>query len=84
MFSWECTDFLKQQSSHPRCSVKKVLLNISQNSLENTCAEASLVSLESTLLKRDSNTYYPVNITKFLRAPILKNIWERLHLKQLF
>ena len=28
--------------------------------------------------------YFPVNITKFLRTPILKNIWERLHLKQLF
>ena len=33
-----------------------MFLKISQYSQENTCVGASLVSLESTLLKRDSNT----------------------------
>ena len=33
--------------------------------------------------KRLQHRSFPVNITKFLRIPILKNIWERLHPKQL-
>ena len=82
IFSCEYTNFLKQQKQTPEVFCKKVFLNISRYSQENTCVRASLVSLESTLLKRDR--YFPVNITKFLRAPVLKNIWERLHLKQLF
>ena len=33
----------------------------------------------ATLLKRDSNTsFFPVNIAKFVRALVLKNICERL------
>ena len=33
----------------------------------------------ATLLKRDSNTsFFPVNIAKFVRALVLKNIFERL------
>ena len=46
-----------------RCSVKKVFLEISQNSQENTCARVSfLIKLQAlglrpaTLLKRDSGT----------------------------
>ena len=77
-------EFLKQQKQSPEVFRKKVFLKILQYSQENTCVGAPLVSLESTLLKRDRNTYFHVNITKFLRTPILKNIWERLHLKQLF
>ena len=34
--------------------------------------------------KRLQRRYCPVNISKFLRTPILKNIRERLYLKQLF
>ena len=30
--------------------------------------------------KRLQHKYFPVNIVKFLRIPILKNICERLHL----
>ena len=41
----KCTDlnlmFMKYRSSHRRCSIKKVFLNISQNSQENTCARVS-------------------------------------------
>ena len=56
--------------------LKKVLLKISQYSQENTCVGASLVSLESTLLKRDSSTdtfceYYE----------IFKNTYSKEHLK---
>ena len=44
-----------------RCSVKKVFLEISQNSQENTCARASfLIKLQTSALqlylKRDSGT----------------------------
>ena len=36
----------------------------------------------ATLLKRDPNTgLFPVNITKFLRTPILKDTCERLLLQ---
>ena len=77
--------FKNSRSSHRRSSVKKVFLKISQYSQENTCVWASLMSFESTLLKRDSNTdIFTWILQKFLRTPILKNIWERLHLKQLF
>ena len=46
------------RSSHRRCSIKKVLLKISQNSQENACARVSFLnkvpSLKpATLLKRD-------------------------------
>ena len=56
MFSWECTIFLKQQKQPPKVFRKKVFLKISLYSQENTCVGAYLVSLESTLLKKDSNT----------------------------
>ena len=56
MFSWECTDFSKQHKQAPEVLHKKGVLKISQYSQENTSVGASLVSLESTLLKRDSNT----------------------------
>ena len=36
--------------------------------------------IKKRLQKRD----FPVNITKLSRTLVLKNIWERLHLKQLF
>ena len=39
---------------------------------------ASLVSLESTLLKkRLQNIYFPVNIKKFLRTPIWEHVYMR-------
>ena len=34
--------------------------------------------------KKLQHRYFPVNITKFLRTPILKNICERLQLKRKF
>ena len=34
--------------------------------------------------KRHQHRCFPVNIAKFLRTPILKNIWKQLLLKHLF
>ena len=39
-----------------RCFVKKVFLEISQNSQENTCVRVSFLIRPATLLKRDSDT----------------------------
>ena len=36
------------------------------------------------IIKKLPHRCFTVNITKFLRTPISKNIWERVHLKQLF
>ena len=48
------------RSSYQRCSVKKMLLKISQFSWENTCVGVSLIKLQgwrpATLLKKYSNT----------------------------
>ena len=59
-----------------KCSVKRVLLEISQNSQENICARvSSLIKLQASGLqlyeKRDSGTsVLSVNFVKFLRTPI--------------
>ena len=45
-----------------RCSVKKVFLEISQNSQENTCGRVSF------LTKRIWNKCFPVNFMKFPRT----------------
>ena len=47
------------------CSVKKVFLEISQNSQENTCARVSF------LIKRLWHRCFPMNFAKFLRTPFL-------------
>ena len=52
-----------KKNSHRRCSVKKVFLEILQNSEENTCARASFFNKAAGL-------------AKFLRAPFLTS--ERL------
>ena len=58
-----------------RCSVKKVLLEISQNSQENSCARVFyLIKLQArpvTLLKRLWHWCFPVNFSKFQRTPFL-------------
>ena len=48
-----------------RCSVKKVFLEVSQNSQENTCARDSL------LTKRPWHRCFTVNFAKFLKTPFL-------------
>ena len=53
-----CSGILPSEAVAQRCSVKKVFLEISQNSQENTCARASvLVKLHAyAYWKRDSGT----------------------------
>ena len=87
-------NFLKHyyfRSSYLRCSVKKVFLEISQNSQKNTCARYSfLIKLQArpaTLSKKSLwYRYFPVNFAKFLRTPFLQNTCGRLflyfHIKQ--
>ena len=60
-----------QKQSSEVFSIKKLVLRISQIFTESTC-------LGVNLLKRDSNTGFPVSVVKFLRTPILKNICKRL------
>ena len=56
-----------------RCSLKKVLLEISQNSQENTCARVSfLMKLQvktNNFIKKEIDT--DVNFAKFLRTSFL-------------
>ena len=52
-----------------RCSIKKVFLEILQNSQENTCARDSLL----IKLQAWRATVNFVNFAKFLRMPFLQN-----------
>ena len=69
------------RSSHQGCSVKKVFLEILQNSEENTCARASFLIVSglrpSTLLKKRLwHKCFPVTFAKFLRTPFLnEHLW---------
>ena len=54
------------RNSHQRCSIKKLFLEILQYAQENTCVGVS---------------FFSVNIAKFQRTPILKNIYKRLLLR---
>ena len=55
-----------------RYSVKKVFLEMSKNSQENTCARVSF------LIIRLWHRCFPVIFAKFLRAPFLQNTSGRL------
>ena len=63
---------------------KGVLKNFAIFTRKYLCWSLFDVFWVNFIKKRLQHRYFPVNITKFLRTPILKNIWERLHLKQLF
>ena len=64
-----------------RCSIKKVFLEILQNSQENTCVRVSfLIKLQAwpaTLLKKKLwHKCFPVNYVKFLRTPFfIEHLW---------
>ena len=62
-----------ERSSHQRRSMKKVFLEISQNSQENTCARVSFL-----LKKRPWHRCFLVNFAKFARTPFLQNTSGRL------
>ena len=71
------------RSSHRRCTIKKLLLKISQ-SLQETPVLKSLfrkvagLKVCNFIKKRPQRKCFLVNISKFLRLPILKNIFEWL------
>ena len=65
-----------------RCSVKKVFLQILQNSQENTCARASflikLLAPATLLRKKLWHRCFPVNSAKFVRTPFFIEHLRRL------
>ena len=66
---------LQNKAVTQRCSVKKVFLEISQNSKENTCARDSfLINLQAK--KESLAQVFPVNFAKFLRTHFLtEHLW---------
>ena len=73
-----------------RCSIKKAFLkNLAiyreTTVLESLCNKVIGPKACNVFKKTLQHSFFPVNITKFLRTPILKNICERLllnfHLK---
>ena len=72
MFSQTC------RSSHRRCSVQKVFLEISQNSQENTCVRVSfLIKLQASGLQKETLT--PVFSCEFCETS--KNTFFTEHLR---
>ena len=59
------------QKQSPKVTVlwRKVFLEISQNSQENTCVRVSFLIKLQALKKRLWHRCFPVNFVKFLRAP---------------
>ena len=71
------------RSSHRRCSIKKMFLKISQYPqeapvLESLFKKVAALQACNFIKKRPQHRCFPVNIAKFLRLPIFKNICERL------
>ena len=71
------------RSSHRRCFVRKVFLEILENSQENTCARVPfLIKLQdqpATLSKKRLwHSCFAVNFAKFIRTPSLQNTSGRL------
>ena len=74
---------LLYRSSHQSCSVKKVFLEILQNSQQNSCVslffnQVSGIRPGTLLKKRLWHRCFPVNFVKFLRIPFLQNTSGRL------
>ena len=63
------------RSSHWRCSVKKMFLEILQNSQENTCTRVSFL-----MKRRLWHRYFPVNFAKF--SYILRLFWRFLMMRK--
>ena len=71
------------RSSHRRCYIRGLFLKILQYSQEKPVLESFLKKLQTfrpanLFKKRLQHICFPVNITKFLILPILKNICKRL------
>ena len=74
-------NFLYSEAVAQTCSVKKVFLEILQNSQESTCARVSfLIKLQalpaSLLKKRLWRRCFPLNFAKFLRTSFFReHLW---------
>ena len=73
-----CGNIIKNdRSSHRRCSLKEVFLEILKNSQENAVPESLfLIKLQAPprfLKKRLWRRFLSVNFAKFLRTPFLQN-----------
>ena len=71
------------RSSHRRCTIKKLLLKISQYPQEKPVLQSlfkKVAGLKACkfIKKRPQHRCFPVNIAKCLRLRILKNIFGRL------
>ena len=74
MFSWECSDFLKQQKQPPEVSCKKsVLKNFVIFTGKYLCWSFFLVKLTPKTSKRLQHRCFLVNIAKVLRTFLLQN-----------
>ena len=80
---------MEEQKQRVLCSIKKVFLEILQNSRKSTSARVSfLIKLQAdpaTLLKkRLRHRCFPVNFAKFSRTPFLKEHLRWLLLEEIY
>ena len=73
----------RDKSRYGRCSVKKLIVKILQYNRETSALKSLLNKVAcckacNFILKRLQHKCFPVNIEKFLRTRILKNICVRL------
>ena len=70
--AWQGPTYVSAEAVAQRRSVKKVFLEILQNSQENTCARGvNQVAGPPLLKERLWHMCYPVSFAKFLRTPFL-------------
>ena len=74
---------IRFRSSHQRCSIKKNLKNFEKFAGKTPMPESlfnKVVGLRpaASLKKRPQHWCFPVHFAKYLRAPILKKIFERV------
>ena len=74
---------MKIQKQPPKVFCKKGVLKKFTNFTENACAGVSFVGFQACdfVKKRLRHGCFPLKFTKYLRTPILKNIYKRLLLK---
>ena len=78
------------RSSHPRCSIKKAILkHFVIFTRKQLCRRLFFNKVaghqtRNFIKKRLQHRYFLVNIGKFIRRPILKNISKRLHCWKVF
>ena len=83
LVKWQFWQQFHRKKQLPEVFYKKLFLQISQYSQKKICEVADLRNCNFTK-KRHQHRCYPVNFTKILRTPILKNICERVLLHLIF